>query len=170
MNKIFGTNLFKCIMAILSERQALLRQFDFIIRILVANGEENTSAFREIIELRMGLASTRCLNGTTPIPKNKAMNMMLWAFPERDFKQIVRMDKQSFIRLVFQIRNCAIFTNDSLHQQETVWIQLLVVLQRLGCDGNGSSIGRTARMARPRQYFGPLSSKYFVLVFLYNLM
>ena len=35
----------------------------------------------------------------------------------------------------------------SRHKQAPVWVQLQVVLRHLGCDGNGVSLGRLARLA-----------------------
>jgi hypothetical protein len=134
-------------MPIISERSYLLSQFDFILRIMVMNGEEDSADFREIIDLRFGLLSTRYLNSRNLIPKNRELNRMLWYFPEREFRQIVRMDKQSFVRLLFKIQNHTVFQTRTNNKQEPVWIQLMVVLQRLGCDGNGASIGRNARIA-----------------------
>jgi hypothetical protein len=43
------------------------------------------------------------------------------------------------------IENHDVFANRSHHTQAPAWIQLMVVLSRLGCDGNGASIGRNAR-------------------------
>ena len=37
--------------------------------------------------------------------------------------------------------------NQSRNSQREVWIQLLVALERLGCEGNGASVGRIARAA-----------------------
>ena len=70
---------------------------------------------------------------------------MLFHYPDTDFKQIVRMDKQSFVRIVQMIEGHAVFANNSRNEQAPCWIQTMVVLGRVGCDGNGASIGRNAR-------------------------
>jgi hypothetical protein len=38
-----------------------------------------------------------------------------------------------------------VFQNKSLHPQRPVWLQLAVTLERMGCHGNGASVGRFAR-------------------------
>jgi hypothetical protein len=114
----------------------LIQELDFLIRVLIADGQEKTKSFKEIMNLRLEMASNRYLNASTPIPKNKAMNLMLWHYPEREFRQIVRMDKKSFVKLVEQIKYHRVFQSNSMNKQEAVWIQLMVTLQRLGCDGN----------------------------------
>jgi hypothetical protein len=65
-------------------------------------------------------------------------------FSDREFKVIARSDKSSFIRLVEMIEDHPVFDRSSRHKQSPVWLQLVVVLNRLGCDGNGTSIQRTA--------------------------
>jgi hypothetical protein len=57
------------------------------------------------------------------------------------------MNKATFVRLVSLIADHEVFQNNSRNPQKPVWIQLMVVLQRLGCNGNGSSIGSNARYA-----------------------
>jgi len=52
------------------------------------------------------------------------------------------MDKLSFERLLGMICNDPIFQSGNKKKQAPVWIQLLVVLTRLGCYGNGASVGR----------------------------
>ena len=42
------------------------------------------------------------------------------------------------------IEDHPVFDRTSRHKQSPVWLQLLVVLNRLGCDGNSASIQRTA--------------------------
>jgi hypothetical protein len=60
---------------------------------------------------------------------------------------MVRMKQESFFAILEKIENHAVFQNASRHVQEKVWVQLVVALNRLGCYGNGISIGRVARFA-----------------------
>ena len=60
------------------------------------------------------------------------------------------MTRQSFKILVRQIDQHQIFHNQSPHVQVDVWQQLYVALKRLGCEGNGISVG-----AISRPYFYP---------------
>ena len=55
------------------------------------------------------------------------------------------MSKQSFFKLISLIEDNPIFHSNSNHTQAHVAIQLAVTLERLGCDGNGVSVGRVAR-------------------------
>ena len=61
------------------------------------------------------------------------MNEMLWQYGDREFKQLVRMKKASFEKLVEVLSLNPIFgSSNQKHKQIPVWIQLMVVLQRLG--------------------------------------
>ena len=60
---------------------------------------------------------------------------------------MARMDQVSFLRLLHEIEDHPVFHNISHYAQEKVWVQLVVVLNRFGCYGNGISIGRVARFA-----------------------
>ena len=71
------------------------------------------------------------------------MNLM-WEYDDKEFKQIARMSKSSFIGLLELIEQHEVFKSESNHKQKPVWIQLMITLNRLGCEGNGSSIGRCA--------------------------
>ncbi|RIB08369.1 hypothetical protein C2G38_2111252, partial [Gigaspora rosea] len=42
------------------------------------------------------------------------------------------------------IRNNPAFLNNSKHLPRPAWQQLVVTLERLGCNGNGTSVGRFA--------------------------
>ena len=56
----------------------------------------------------------------------------------------MRCDKQSFVKLVDKLKTHTIFQSNTNNKQEEVWIQLAVVLSKLGCDGNGVSRTRLA--------------------------
>ena len=82
------------------------------------------------------------LNLKEHVITNKSMNDMLWIYGDREFKQLVRMRKQSFERLVEVLRHNRVFgSSDQKHKQAPVWTQVMVVLQRLGNDGSGVSLG-----------------------------
>ena len=61
---------------------------------------------------------------------------------QRENGQAARMDKLSFERLLGMICDDPIFQSGNKKRQAPVWIQLLVVLTRSGCYGNGASVGR----------------------------
>jgi hypothetical protein len=55
------------------------------------------------------------------------------------------MNKETFKNVVDRIQNHPIFKSRSFNKQVPVEVQLLLALQRFGCDGNGASLGNNAR-------------------------
>jgi hypothetical protein len=51
------------------------------------------------------------------------------------------MNKDTLIRF----QNHVVFQSNSYNKQQPIWIELLVVLERFGFDGNSCSIGKVAR-------------------------
>ena len=131
----------------ISERANLIRQLESVLRNLICNGEENSTEFKKIMEIYAGITSTRCLNTRQVVPKSDSMERLFFHYPDNEFKQMVRMDKRSFLKLVEMIENHPVFLTETNNKQKHPWYQLMVVLNRLGCHGNGSSIGHTGRMA-----------------------
>ena len=128
----------------ISDRQHLIRELDDMIKILAMWEEE----IEELLDIKACLESCRYFNLRSHIRKNRTMNEMLWFYGDREFKQVVRMKKESFMKLVNLISDDESFGSPlSRRKQAPVWVQLQVVLQRLGCDGNGVSVGRLARLA-----------------------
>lgn len=132
-------------MPVLSNKSKTLNDLFHIIQMMILDDEDESQEFEELIDLFIGMLSYRYLNEREKIPKSDAMRLMLGDFPDAEFRQIVRMDKASFVEVNRMIRNHPIFQNESRNKQQPVWIQLMVTLNRLGCDGNGASVGRTAR-------------------------
>lgn len=128
-----------------SERQHLLISFDRILRQLAMNDEEESEDFDEILELFMLLRSTRFMYSKQPRLKNTSMRKMLFHWHEAAFRQEIRMTKPSFVRLIELLEDNPIFLNRSRNRQTPCWLQVMIVLNFWGCDGNGSSIGRNAR-------------------------
>ena len=100
-----------------SERQSLLKGFDQVLKTLYLDGKENSKDFKEIYELKAGLESTRFLSPKEIIPKNQGMNNMLWQYPAKDFRQIVRMDKRSFVQYVDLIEDHRLFQTTTRNKQ-----------------------------------------------------
>jgi hypothetical protein len=109
--------------------------------------EEESQEYEDVLEILIGALNTRFLNPKKPIGKTDAMNRMLWQYDDNSFKQIVRMNKDSFVKLFLLIHEHPVFQTEVFKPQTPVWIQLMVVLQRLGCHGNGSSLGARSRNA-----------------------
>lgn len=130
----------------LSERQALIDDIESILKELAIHGDEKTADFSELFDLRASLDEARYLNLRKHIKKNRSMNDMLWTYSDKDFRQAVRMDKTSFVKIVELIKNHDVFNRESKTQkQAAVWVQLMVTLQFCELEGNGASIGRNAR-------------------------
>jgi len=70
---------------------------------------------------------------------------MIIQLEDQEFRQIARMSKTSFFRLLERFDAHPVFQNGNNHKQTDVWIQLLVALNRFGCYGNGASRGSLAR-------------------------
>ena len=73
------------------------------------------------------------------------------------------MTKDTFCYLEEQMITNPIFSNNSRNKQSDVWIQLLVALERFGTQGNGASVGRTARR------FGIGNGTVFIIYILRNV-
>lgn len=130
-----------------SERQELLREMDLVMKVMAGDDADETEDFEEVAEMRELIESVRYLNLRDHIDKNKELPDLLWQYSDRDFRQAVRMNKDSFQRLVQLIETDPVFENSAKYKQTPTWIQLMVTLQVLGFDGNGSSVGRNARMS-----------------------
>ena len=133
-------------MPVYSERHLLLKSLKRIIKLLILDGNEGTADFNEIIALYFDMESCRYLNSRDPIPQSDGIRNLLHQFPDNTFKQIVRCSKTNFARIVVLIKDDPIFSNNSLLSQYSVEIQVMVTLNRLGCDGNGASIGALGRI------------------------
>ena len=129
----------------ISERKKLLKDLDFAMKVMASDDAEETKDFEEVAEVFIELEFNRYIDARVHLRKNKELCSLLWTFSDFDFRQQVRMEKPSFLRLVELIKGDPIFANSSLHKQAPVWIQLMVTIQVLGLDGTGASVGRTAR-------------------------
>jgi hypothetical protein len=70
---------------------------------------------------------------------------MLWRWDDAGFRQEVRMQKSSFVRLVGKLERDSIFQNYSRNKQTPCWVQSMIAFSVLGCYGNGNSVGKIAR-------------------------
>ena len=80
---------FLAINSSVSEKAILSKSLDKILRALYLDGKEESADFKEILDLKYGLDSCRFLSPKEIIPKNRAMNEMLWQYPHKEFRQIV---------------------------------------------------------------------------------
>ena len=134
-------------MTIIGPRAAFIKELEEMLKHFIVHKLEKTKDFEYIMKLLMEVSAHRYLSSRgSVIPKSSLLINQLFDYPEREFKTIVRMDKESFVRLVGLIENQDVFKNNSRNQQTPVWIQLAITLNRLGFDGTGSSINREAIM------------------------
>ena len=131
-------------MPVKSERAFFIAELEGLLRQMILEDDDKSTEFAEIMEIYEAVTGSRYLNQRTTIPKTRALLDVLFHFEDREFKVMARCDKASFIRLVELIEDHPVFDKGSRHKQSPVWLQLLVVLNRLGCDGNGASFQRTA--------------------------
>ena len=111
---------------------------------MILEGDDKSADVSEFMDMYEAVTGSRYLNERTTVPKTKALLDVLLQFEEREFKVLARCEKAWSIRLVELIKDHPVFDKGSRRKQSPVWLQLLVVLNRLGCDGNGASIQRTA--------------------------
>mmetsp|Transcript_1434 Transcript_1434/g.2340 ORF Transcript_1434/g.2340 Transcript_1434/m.2340 type:complete len:249 (+) Transcript_1434:147-893(+) len=128
-------------MPIPSDRRKLIKQLEFVLQVLAADGLEGTKEFNDFFELLAQLECSRTLNAIQRIPKSSAMEQLLFDLPEREFKLFARCDKASFVRVVSELEGHEVFRNTSRNTQKDPWVQILITLHRLGCDGNGVAMG-----------------------------
>ena len=103
-----------------SDRQRTLKQLDKLIKMMAMCGEDGTPEFDELLDLKVQSLSLRYMNLKQHVAKNKSMNEMLWSYQDREFKQIVRMKKDSFVQLVVickKIPSLALIRNDIVKPQ-----------------------------------------------------
>lgn len=124
----------------ISDRVKLINELEYALMLLAADGKECTSDFQEILDIRYRLEQTRCLNKIHRIPKSEGLERLMLTFPDRTFRIIARCSKNSFARLVSELENHPIFSMECRHKQKPVWLQVLITLNRVGTDGNASSI------------------------------
>lgn len=133
-------------MAPQSERKKLLKDLDDTLFQLVI--QKSTEPLRkkiaEIQSIKALLLSTRYMTTRNTIPKCPSHRDQILTLPNTQFQLIARMKKESFRSLEQLLRSNPSFKNNSPNEQRPVWVQLLVALERLACDGNGVSVGRVA--------------------------
>ncbi|MBW0566192.1 hypothetical protein O181_105907 [Austropuccinia psidii MF-1] len=64
---------------------------------------------------------------------------------DNDFKQVGCTTQGGFLHIYEMIQNSPLFKNQSNCPQLNACLQLALTLERLGCNGNGASLGRLAR-------------------------
>ena len=135
-------------MPFISDRKLLLSNLERLAKRMIRNDEENSCEFNEIMDIYRHLLASRYLNPISRIPKSRSMLDIFWHYPENQFRQIVRMNKRSFLRLLEILSAHPIFSNTTQNPKKptAAWIQLMIALQRFGCFGNGASVDGYGRL------------------------
>ena len=130
-----------------SDRLKLLNELDSLLINLAMFGEDKSKFFTDVLTTYAGLSVSRQLNENITIPKSSSILDLVWSYNDNEFKVVARMSKTSFAYVLALIQDHYVFRCESNHKQAHVWVQLLVTLNRLGCNGNGASLDRNAMFA-----------------------
>ena len=143
-----------------SERQTLLSDVVDVMAIAILDEEDDEdlelsdlcdnelfSPVGELSELLLHVQSARYLADRQRLPKSIAFNENVFcSLAEPEFRQIARMTKGSFWRVVSEIQDHPVFINQSPFPQAPVWQQLAVSLDRFANYGTGASLSRTQHL------------------------
>lgn len=114
---------------------------------VASDSDEAGSGVDELFDLLCAVDSSRYLGDRRRFAKARDFGLSFFAnLPPREFRQIARMSKESFERVVSLIKSHSVFANKSRYKQAPVWFQLAVTLDRFGNYGNGASLGRTFKL------------------------
>lgn len=89
LNFFNNFNLYYIKMPIISDRKKLIYQIGSVLKLMAADGLEETQEFIDFIELRVHLECTRTINPIHRIPKSSEQEKLLWYLPEREFKLLL---------------------------------------------------------------------------------
>ena len=99
-----------------SDRQALLQDVTLVVDTLAICGDGDTKDFEQLMQLKATILSCRFLNLRKYLAKDKSMNKMFLHYGSKDFKQVVRVEKSSFLRILSIISDDEVFKNKSKFQ------------------------------------------------------
>ena len=130
-----------------STRKQTLEEIDKLLfhLIIFNDSNENDGEIEELMELKAHILSFRYFSSSERIPKSLEHRTTLLILPNNEFRQAFRMNKDTFSFVLSRIQDHRVFKNNSFINQQPVWVQLLVALERLGFDGNSCSVGKVAR-------------------------
>ena len=93
-----------------SERQKLLRQMRSITFLSAVWGDDEVA--EEYLENEAMLLSYRVFQPSSSIPKSTALRELLWGYEESQFKQIVRVSRETFTFIISKIQNNQVIEYD----------------------------------------------------------
>lgn len=130
-----------------SDKQLLMQDLEQMLNLLILSRRTKTGTFKSLLQMYEMCRMARVINPIDPVPKFEGLTRHIFEYPPNEFKQIVRMSKETFRKILPLISGHPVFHSNSQHKQPEAWVQLAVVLELLGADGNGASVGRFAREA-----------------------
>jgi len=133
-----------------SERGLLLTEMEKVLRLLIFEGKLASKEFRDLMELYYGICTTRYLNPRSVVIKNDGLRKIFFDLNDAQFKNLVRMDKISFLHILDILNENQVFKNASRNSQVDVWAQLMVAFHRFGCEGNAASIESCAILIKEK--------------------
>lgn len=132
-----------------SAKKQFLQNLDRLIFLSAIHADsddsENEGSLNMLLEMKHQVLAHRYIYPSLKIPKTTAVRDLIWLLPPDEFKQAARLTKESFQALTVILETHPVFQNNSRNPQEDVWVQTLATLERLGCSGNGASLGRISR-------------------------
>ena len=87
----------------LSDRTRLLKELERCISYIAADeplGQEDESDLEEILEVYTAVKSSRYLYAREYKTRKRTMADLIWTYSERQFRQEVRMNRVSFVKIV----------------------------------------------------------------------
>lgn len=128
-----------------SKRQQHIKALTSLALVEATYEEEFPSA--SLITL-MVVLNHRYTAPRTLVPKIDMFSkiLLLQQLDEGRVRQEIRMNMDSFFLLYDQIKDSRFYTSP-FRKQTDVRVQMMVALERLGCYGNGASVGKLARVA-----------------------
>ncbi|EGZ19437.1 hypothetical protein PHYSODRAFT_298000 [Phytophthora sojae] len=105
------------------------------------------STVDEVHDILLQLLSRRYMTAKVNKPRSHEFASQYFLnLDDDDFRQLTRTTRESFEFISNKIKDHRVFQNISDHPQAPIWLQLAVALDRLGTNGNGSSLGRTTKI------------------------
>jgi hypothetical protein len=120
------------------------------------------------VELLAYAQSNRYLGRGSHVPKVVAINAklaLLQALNGNRVRQEIRMDITSFNKLYWKIESHPVYEKYANCRRTDIRIQMMVALERLGCYGNGVSVGKLARATGTSGIYSNFDKRHFFLVF-----
>ena len=107
--------------------------------------EETINDIEDKARALLAIQLRRYLNPRTPVEKApKISDFLLNRLDQNRFKQQFRMTRACFVKLFDMVSSNPVFHNQSRNPQSAVEEKMMITLKRLGCFGNGASVGMLA--------------------------